>query len=207
MRTSLRLAVVTATGLAVVTTIEASRSAERGQAGRDLETSGLLLLDGRYIADVKARVARGDHSLKLALTSLEQDAGKALTMKPASVMDKSVAPPSGDKHDYMSQAPYWWPDPAKPDGRPYIRRDGEHNPEIYRITDHDNLGRLASAVGALGLAFYLTDREQYPEITGFRGNAMHGHLRRAAVAWKEPAYRALAMQIGGGSARLELTLP
>ena len=58
-------------------------------------------------------------------------------MKPPSVMDKGVTPPSGDKHDYMSQAPYWWPDPTKPDGSPYIRKDGERNPEIDKITDHE----------------------------------------------------------------------
>ena len=68
-------------------------------------------------------------------------------------MDKTITPPSGDKHDYMSQAPYWWPDPAKADGRPYIRRDGQRNPEINRLTDHDNLGRLTSAVATLGLAY------------------------------------------------------
>ena len=27
----------------------------------------------------------------------------------------------------MSQAPYFWPDPSKPGGLPYIRRDGERN--------------------------------------------------------------------------------
>ena len=41
-----------------------------------------------------------------------------------SVMDKVQIPPSGDKHDYMSQGPYWWPDTTKKDGKPYIRRDG-----------------------------------------------------------------------------------
>ena len=80
--------------------------------------------------------------LKAALAKLEEDARKALSFGPVSVMDKGVTPPSGDKHDYMSQAPYWWPDPSKPDGRPYIRRDGDRNPEIDRITDHDNLGRV-----------------------------------------------------------------
>jgi hypothetical protein len=37
-----------------------------------------------------------------------------LKLAPVSVMDKSRIPPSGDKHDYLSQAPYCWPDPAKP---------------------------------------------------------------------------------------------
>jgi hypothetical protein len=96
-----------------------------------------------------------------------------------SVMDKSVVPPSGDKHDYMSQAPYWWPDPAKPDGKPYIRKDGQRNPEINRITDRDNLGRLGDAVATLGLAYACTGREEYAK-----------HAARLVRVWfLEPATR------------------
>jgi hypothetical protein len=122
----------------------------------------LLLVDGERLSDVQARLKKGgDEGLKAALAGLERDAAKALAMKPVSVMDKTLAPPSGDKHDYMSQAPYWWPDPSKPDGKPYIRKDGEHNPEIDRLSDHDNLGRLNGTVLTLGLAYRLTGREEY----------------------------------------------
>ena len=93
--------------------------------------------------------------------TLLEDAAKALAVKPMSVMDKTITPPSGDKHDYMSQAPYWWPDPAKADGRPYIRKDGQRNPEIDRLPDHDNLGRLNSAVATLGLAYRLSGKPEY----------------------------------------------
>lgn len=121
----------------------------------------LILLNGGHLAAVRTRIHKGDERLRTALEALEEDGRKAMTLTPVSVMDKGVTPPSGDKHDYMSQAPYWWADPAKPDGRPYIRRDGERNPEIRRISDHDHLGRLTSAVSTLGLAFYLTGREEY----------------------------------------------
>lgn len=92
---------------------------------------------------------------------LAADVEAALRFAPVSVMDKAVTPPSGDKHDYMSQAPYWWPDPSKPDGLPYIRRDGERNPEIARIADHDNLGRLIRHVATLGRAYEATRNETY----------------------------------------------
>lgn len=45
-----------------------------------------------------------------------------------SVTGKTTLPPSGNPHDYWHPAPYWWPDPAAPDGLPYIRRDGERVP-------------------------------------------------------------------------------
>lgn len=121
----------------------------------------LLLLDTAQLANVAARAKRGDAELTRAIESLEADAREALSLAPVSVLDKTTTPPSGDKHDYMSQAPYWWPDPSKPGGRPYIRKDGERNPEINRLPDHDNLGRLVSTVSTLGLAYRLTGRQEY----------------------------------------------
>lgn len=120
-----------------------------------------LLLDRAYMNDVRARGEKGDATIKAATATLEDDAKKALAIKPMSVMDKTITPPSGDRHDYMSQAPYWWPDPSKPDGKPYIRKDGERNPEISKITDRDNLGRLGGAVTTLSLAYAYAGREEY----------------------------------------------
>ena len=121
----------------------------------------LFLLDGQHIAKVRERVRAGDQQLKPAIEALEGDAKKALSMAPVSVMDKKVTPPSGDRHDYMSQAPYWWPDPSKPNGRPYIRKDGVRNPEISGISDRDNLGRLTGASTTLALAYHLTGRDEF----------------------------------------------
>ena len=61
----------------------------------------------------------------------------------------------------MSLAPYWWPDTTKPDGLPYVRRDGEVNPESRIDHDGTRFQSMAHAVQALGLAFYLTDKPQY----------------------------------------------
>lgn len=158
----------------IATSMLAAAAAAEGQQQR-----ALLLYDAAHLADVRARIQRGDAALAPAFSALEADANKALAMKPVSVMDKAVTPPSGDKHDYMSQAPYWWPDPATPDGRPYIRRDGDRNPEINRITDHDYLGRVVGAVSTLGLAFHLTGREAYA-----------AHAVRLTRAWLlDPATR------------------
>jgi hypothetical protein len=120
-----------------------------------------LLLDRTYIDAVRARAEKGDAPIRAALAALEAEAKLALAIGPMSVIDKPVTAPSGDKHDYVSQAPYWWPDPAKADGRPYIRKDGERNPEISRITDRDNLARLVGAVATLSLAYTYTAHEPY----------------------------------------------
>ena len=50
----------------------------------------------------------------LAQSELTKKADAILIQaKVYSVMDKVQIPPSGDKHDYMSQGPYWWPDTTK----------------------------------------------------------------------------------------------
>jgi hypothetical protein len=61
----------------------------------------------------------------------------------------------------MSQAPYFWPDPNAAEGSPYIRRDGERNPEINRFRNHQAMSRMADAVDVLALAYYLTADEEY----------------------------------------------
>ncbi|HET7287143.1 MAG TPA: alginate lyase family protein [Pyrinomonadaceae bacterium] len=98
-----------------------------------------------------------------ALAKLERDAQKALASGPFSVVTKDVTPPSGDKHDYMSQAPYFWPDPKSPNGLPYIRRDGERNPEIDKITDHRVMDQMAGAVETLALAYHFKHDEAYAQ--------------------------------------------
>jgi hypothetical protein len=47
----------------------------------------------------------------------------------------------------------------------------------------------------------------YDQITAFSPGTIHEVLRRAAVGWKEPKYRALAEKIGGGRPRLLLLVP
>ncbi|HEU5396805.1 MAG TPA: alginate lyase family protein, partial [Verrucomicrobiae bacterium] len=95
------------------------------------------------------------------LASLERHARADLKVKPYTVTDKTVVPPSGDKHDYMSQAPYFWPDPKTPTGLPYIRRDGERNPEIKRIPNHGDILTMPEKVKTLALAYYFTGNETY----------------------------------------------
>lgn len=102
-----------------------------------------------------------DPAFNLAIAGLEKDAQKALKTEVLSIITKEATPPSGDKHDYMSQAPYFWRNPQTSDGLPYIRKDGERNPEIKRFPDHELMDRMVESVGTLALAFYFTNKEQY----------------------------------------------
>lgn len=109
-----------------------------------------------------AKGSLADPALAPAYQALIARADKALAGPVYSVVDKTRTPPSGDKHDYISMGPYWWPDPAKPNGEPYIRKDGEVNPE--RNTDAFDAGRMdamGNAVEALSLAYYFTGKAEY----------------------------------------------
>ena len=121
----------------------------------------VVALDPAKLNQTKTRIANKDGAYTAALAKLRRDAEKARSGEPFTIMSKERVPPSGDKHDYLTLAPYWWPDPKKADGLPYIRRDGETNPESKRDTDNATLNAMANAVETLSLAYYFTGEEKY----------------------------------------------
>jgi len=121
----------------------------------------VFLLNQKQLTATKERIKTGDKETEPALNKLLMDAQKALVAGPFSVTTKSVTPPSGDKRDYMSQAPYFWPDPKSPSGLPYMRRDGERNPEIDKINNHRVLDQMEAAVETLALAYFFKREEKY----------------------------------------------
>jgi hypothetical protein len=121
----------------------------------------VYVMDAQRLVSLKQQLQQKDAATVQLVQELQKKADVLLNMKPVSVMDKGITPPSGNKHDYMSQAPYFWYDSTKPNGLPYIRRDGQRNPEIYKITDRTYLGELETASRTLALAWYFTGNEKY----------------------------------------------
>lgn len=116
-----------------------------------------MLINGQFLVRVKQ--AQNPAIMK----EVRSAADGAMHAGPFSVMENHVVPPSGDKHDYMSLAPYWWPNPATSNGFPYVRHDGERNPRLKTIPDHENLSKLEDAMQALGFGYYLTGNEAYAQ--------------------------------------------
>lgn len=99
-----------------------------------------------------------------AYNKLIASADRALKQPLYSVMDKSLTAASGDKHDYYSFPPYWWPDPTKKDGLPYIRKDGETNPDANSdATDKKRLVAMSNDVSSLALAWYFSQNPAYAQ--------------------------------------------
>lgn len=109
----------------------------------------------------KSRIETKDAGIMAAYKALLKDADKALDFGPVSVMEKKNLPPSGDRHDYMSLAPYHWPDPSKPGGLPYMRKDGQTNPEVKEYKDKEYMPQLCEVVNTLSLAFYFSGEGKY----------------------------------------------
>jgi hypothetical protein len=125
-----------------------------------------IVTDGAKLAAIKQTIQSGHapQAQRDALKVVLDKANTALTAGPWSVMDKPSAPPSGDKHDYMSQAPYWWAGPKTPEnpqGCPYVNKDGQRNPEADAITDHTYRMVAWDAMYYLSLAWYYTGDAKY----------------------------------------------
>lgn len=122
----------------------------------------VVYLQPQWLAYSKKEIQKGGADALRRLEDLIKDADKALGKGPYSVVNKTLVPPSGDKHDYMSLGPYWWPNPDKPDGLPYINKDGVVNPESTdESTDQRRKSRMCNNVRDLSLAYYFTGEEKY----------------------------------------------
>lgn len=123
----------------------------------------VFVLDAKTLMANKNKIKSNDKNFLPAYKQLIKDADEALLFGPVSVMEKKHMPPSEDKHDYMSLAPYHWPDPTKKDGLPYIRRDGETNPEVKEYKDKEHQPQLCDKVHKLSLAYFFSNDKRYAE--------------------------------------------
>ena len=87
-------------------------------------------------------------------------AENALVRPPISITRHRAKLSEGGPNDFYSNGDYWWPDPAKPDGLPYIQRDGQTNPDNFnqhRMAIRD----LRDAVAALAAAYKITGDDRH----------------------------------------------
>lgn len=129
------------------------------------------------------------------IEKLREEAEHALLRGPYSVLDKTTQPPSGDPHDYWHPAPYYWPNPLTPSGRPYVSRDGCRVPgtRLYEPLsdqyDRTRLQRLFDDTMVLALAWHHLGEQRFAQ-HGARlirrwfldpDSAMNPHLTYAQV--------------------------
>jgi hypothetical protein len=126
------------------------------------DVNSVFVWDIENLRIVKQKIQNQDPFYLTAFEQLKQQGQEALKAGPFSVVNKKEIPPSGDKHDYISLAPYWWPNPDTKDGLPYIRKDGIRNPQSSAPgTDAKSLDEMSDAVESLGLCYFLTNDPNY----------------------------------------------
>lgn len=97
-------------------------------------------------------------------------ADRYLADAPVTITASSSPRSAGGRHDFFSEADYWWPDPANPGG-PYIQRDGMTNPGNF-VEHRRAMVRLSLHVPSLAAAWTLTRDRRYA-----------AHAARHARAW------------------------
>ncbi|MTD28105.1 alginate lyase [Erwinia sp. J316] len=99
-----------------------------------------------------------------AWQQLQHEADRALKAPLLSVTDKTLTPPGGSKHDYLSLSAYWWPDEHTADGLPWVRHDGKVNPASKNeASDGLRLAAFTARVQALTLAWYFSADDRYSD--------------------------------------------
>ena len=97
-------------------------------------------------------------------------ADRYLREAPVTITATSSPRSAGGRHDFFSEADYWWPDPEHPGG-PYLQRDGMTNPGNF-VEHRRAMVRLSLHVPALVAAWTLTRDRRYA-----------AHAARHARAW------------------------
>ena len=145
----------------------AQRPAGPEAAPIEASRPALLTLEPAALALTRQRLANGDVALQAPFAALKRRAEQALLTAPRSVTHKTSVPPSGSKNDYMSMGPYWWPNPATRDGRPYVHRDGQRNPESTgNALDSIRMQNMLADTRDLALAYHFTGDARYAQKAG-----------------------------------------
>ncbi len=122
----------------------------------------LIHFDEVLLEAVKKQIEQNNAFFVNAYNSLISDANKELNKAANPVTNKTQVPPSGSKNDYLSLAPYWWPNPDTPDGLPWIHKDGQVNPLTRGDnTDQVRLSNFFTSIELLSFAYYFSNDIRY----------------------------------------------
>ncbi len=130
-----------------------------------MSTVGTLIYHNqKHIELVKKKIKDKDANFLRHYNELLKAGNAALDYVLDPVTNKTQVPPSKDMHDYLTYAPYRWPDPSKPDGLPWKAIDGIINPVSRGVdTDFNRKTAFFDAIEKLTWAFYFSDDKRYAE--------------------------------------------
>ncbi|MBD3590153.1 alginate lyase family protein [Bacteroides sp. GM023] len=113
------------------------------------------------LTTVTAKEDVTDQVRQLLQAETLQRADAALESVPVTVTATRAERSAGGMHDFYSEGDYWWANPQDPNG-PFIRRDGETNPDNFTAHRHAMI-RFSQLVGDLTSAWILTGDKKYAD--------------------------------------------
>lgn len=78
------------------------------------------------------------------------------------ITDVSCERSAGGLHDYYSEGTYWWPNPDTQDCLPYIRKDGQANPNNFQA-HRLGLDQMRTNLVYVAAAYQISGEERYAE--------------------------------------------
>ncbi len=124
-----------------------------------------LYFDDQLLIEAREAIAAQDPAIMDRYNALKAKTdNEYLNMKSLSIVDDKIHfAPSRDPRDYISLSPYWWADPTKEGGVPYIRDDGNRNPEVYEYHERERSTLFGEAVQSLAVVYFFTGEERYAQ--------------------------------------------
>jgi len=127
--------------------------------------AALSLIAAAATFAANSSVARQPAKLTLDVAAIDRDrilkaAAAALKIEPPALTKFTAKLSEGGPNDFYSNGDYWWPDPKKPNGLPYIQKDGQSNPDNFwqhRLA----MREMREAVAALAAAYKITGDDRY----------------------------------------------
>lgn len=145
------------TSILIVISCSNPKKVENKYSDKQLTKFNLTILE-----ITKSQIKSGDSAFASEYQKLIENADQTLNEGPFSVVNKTQVAVSGDKHDYLSLAPYWWQDESKQDGLPWLRRDGEVNPLTRgKNVDQPTVSKCFGNIRKLLSAYYFSEKEVY----------------------------------------------
>ena len=121
---------------------------------------GLFILLFSFTTVMAGENVKGQVRQLLQTETLKR-ADAALESVPMTVTATRAERSAGGIHDFYSEGDYWWENPQTPAG-PFIRRDGETNPDNFTAHRHAMI-RFSQLVGDLTSAWILTGDKKYTD--------------------------------------------
>lgn len=122
----------------------------------------LVLLSGMNICSYKSHAQTIEEKVIQSIRSEElKKASLYLNEKLITITSSSCKRSAGGIHDFYSEGDYWWPDPND-SLAPYIRKDGQSNPDIFVAHRHAMI-RMSDIVATQTSAWLLTKEKVYAQ--------------------------------------------